>query len=93
MRAIDADELIETCQSQLNKIEEWQKESGLNYEAIRKGYSMMIDLLRSAETLNVVTRHEYDRTVSEYEFLLANMKEEVPIVHVGYDEAQMGREK
>lgn len=71
MRAIDADELIETCQSQLNKIDEWQKESGLNYDAIRKGYSMMIDLLRSAETLN----------------------EEVPIVHVGYDEAQMGREK
>lgn len=71
MRAIDADELIETCQSQLNKIDEWQKESGLNYDAIRKGYSMMIDMLRSAETLN----------------------EEVPIVHVGYDEAQMGREK
>lgn len=71
MRAIDADELIETCQRQLNKIDEWQKESGLNYDAIRKGYSMMIDMLRSAETLN----------------------DEVPIVHVGYDEAQMGREK
>ena len=93
MRAIDADELIETCQSQLSKIEEWQQESGLNYDVIRKGYSMTIDLLRSAETLNVVTRHEYDRTVSEYEFLLGNLKEEVPIVHVGYDEAQMGREK
>lgn len=93
MRAIDADELIETCQSQLNKIEEWQKESGLNYDAVRRGYSMMIDLLRSAETLNVVTRHEYDRTIEEYEFLINNMKEEVELHHVGCDSAMLGYEK
>ncbi len=93
MRAVDADELIEACQKQIGILEEWSHESGVNCDGVRRGYSMMIDLLRSAETLNVVTRHEYDRAISEYEFLLTNIKEEVPIVHVGYDEAQMGREK
>lgn len=93
MRAIDADELIETCKSQLATLEEWSKESGLETTVLRKGYSMTIDLLRSAETLNVVPRHEYDRTIGEYEFFVNNLKEGVPIAHVGYDDAQMGREK
>ena len=93
MRAIDADELIETCKEQLATLEVWAKESGLDTAVLRKGYSMTIDLLRSAETLNVVARHEYDRTVNDYEFLVSNLKEEVPIAHVGYDNAQMGYEK
>lgn len=94
MRAIDADELIETCKNQLQTLETWSRESGLNPEVLRKGYSMTIDLLRSAETLNVVTRHEYDRTISEYEFLLSNLRNAMPeISHVGYDDQQMGREK
>lgn len=94
MRAIDADELIETCKNQLQTLETWSRESGLNPEVLRKGYSMTIDLLRSADTLNVVTRHEYDRTISEYEFLLSNMRDAMPeISHVGYDDQQMGREK
>jgi hypothetical protein len=94
MRAIDADELIETCKNQLQTLETWSRESGLNPEVLRKGYSMTIDLLRSAETLNVVTRHEYDRTISEYEFLLSNLRDAMPeISHVGYDDQQMGREK
>ena len=93
MRAIDADELIETCKAQLSTLEDWAKESGLDTTMLRKGYSMMIDLLRSAETLNVVPRHEYDRTVNDYEFLVSNLKEELPIAHVGCDDAQMGYEK
>ena len=93
MRAIDADELIETCQAQLATLEEWAKESGLDTSVLRKGYSMTIDLLRTAETLNVVSRHEYDRTVSEYEFLINNLKEEIPIAHVGCDDAVLGYEK
>jgi hypothetical protein len=94
MRAIDADELIETCKNQLQTLETWSRESGLNPEVLRKGYSMTIDLLRSADTLNVVTRHEYDRTISEYEFLLSNLRNAMPeISHVGYDDQQMGREK
>jgi hypothetical protein len=94
MRAIDADELIETCKNQLQTLETWSRESGLNPEVLRKGYSMTIDLLRSADTLNVVTRHEYDRTISEYEFLLSNLRDAMPeISHVGYDDQQMGREK
>lgn len=93
MRPIDADELIETCQRQIGILEAWQKESGTDCAAVRKGYTMIIDMVRSAETLNMVSRHEYDRTVSEYEFLLSNLKEETEIAHVGYDDAQMGREK
>lgn len=94
MRAIDADELIETCQNQLQTLEQWSRESGINPSILRKGYSMTIDLLRSAETLNVVSRHEYDRTVNEYEFLLKNLHDSEPeISHVGYDDQQMGREK
>lgn len=97
MRAIDADELIETCQSQLSKIEEWQQESGLDYSVIRKGYGMMIDLLRAAETLNVVSRHEYDRVVNDYEFVISQMKKEtkeiVELHHVECEPALMGYEK
>lgn len=93
MRAIDADELVETCKQQLERLHDFEKDSGLNAAVLRKGYSMMIDLLHSAETLNVVSRHEYDRVVSDYEFLLKNVKEEIEISHVGYDAAQMGREK
>lgn len=93
MRAVDADELIEACQRQIGILEEWQKESGVNCDGVRRGYSMMIDLLRSAETLNVVSRHEYDRTVGEYEFLINNMKEEVELQHVGCDSAVLGYEK
>lgn len=94
MRPIDADELTETCREQIETLEKFERESGLDTASIRTGYTMMIDLLRSAETLNVVSRHEYDRTVNEYEFLLKNIRDSSPeISHVGYDEQQMGREK
>ena len=93
MRAIDADELIETCQRQLGILETWEKESGIDCSTVRKGYSMIIDIVRSAETLNVVPRHEYDRVVEDYEFLINNLKEEVELNHVEYDAWQLGYEK
>ena len=56
-----------------------------------------MDLLYTAETLTDVCRQEYDKQIEEGEMIITDKKEnddeEVPIVHVGYDTAQMGREK
>lgn len=94
MRPIDADEIVETCQRQIGILEDWQRESGIECSAVRKGYTMIIDMVRAAQTLNVVSRHEYDRMIEEYEFLLNNLRESIPeISHVDFDDQQMGREK
>lgn len=92
MRLIDADELIESCKRQIQILEDYSKESGLDTSNVRKTYSNAIDLLRSADTVNAVTRHEYDRMVSDYEQTISDMKE-IVLDHVEYDDAQMGREK
>ena len=93
MRLIDADELIESCKRQIQYLEDYSKESGLDTSNVRRTYSLTIDLLRSADTVNAVTRHEYDRMVSDYEQTISDMKDIVELNHVEYDDAQMGREK
>lgn len=97
MRAIDAEPLIETCKNNIAKLTDWERESGLNYNIFKRAYYIAMDLLCTAEKLTVVCRQEYDRQIEEDEMLIKDQKEnddeEVPIVHVGYDTAQMGREK
>lgn len=93
MRLIDADPLIETCKSNIGKLAEWEKESGVNYSVMRRAYSIAMNLLFSAETVDVVTRQEYNRQIDEYEMLIKELKDDVQIIHAGYDAAQMGREK
>jgi len=97
MRAIDAEPLIETCKKNIAKLSEWERESGLNYNIFKRAYYIAMDLLYTAETLTDVCRQEYDKQIEEGKMIITDQKEnddeEVPIVHVGYDTAQMGREK
>lgn len=93
MRAIDAEPLIEMCKSTMAKLADWEKESGLDYSVIRRAYYIAMNLLYTADTLDVVTRQEYNRQIEEYEMLIRDLKDEMPIIHAGYDDAQMGREK
>lgn len=93
MRAIDAEPLVEMCKSTMGKLAEWEKESGLDYSVIRRAYYIAMNLLYTADTLDVVTRQEYNRQIEEYEMLIRDLKDEVPIIHVGCDPAVLGYEK
>ena len=93
MRTIDADYMMDLCEDCVGRLSEWEKESNLDFTIFRKAYDIVLNLLRTAPTVDTVTREEYNRMVEEYELLINNLKEEVPIAHVGCDEAVLGYEK